>query len=148
MPLMQMLRDFQSRGNVFGLRGWAVWHNTDLWRFHHVATNMTLYAYWPMGGAWFCRHIWEHYIHTGDIGFLEEYYPVIADAAAFLEDWMYEKDGCLTTCPSTSPENQYLYCGEKVAVCEGSAMDLQIIRDLFDKLVRMGKLRGNDTAHY
>lgn len=148
MPLMQMLRDFQSRGNVFGLRGWAAWHNTDLWRFHHVATNMTLYAYWPMGGAWFCRHIWEHYIHTGDTGFLEEYYPVIADAAAFLEDWMYEKDGCLTTCPSTSPENQYLYCGEKVAVCEGSAMDLQIIRDLFDKLIRMGKLLGKDTAHY
>ena len=148
MPLMDMLRDFRSRGNVFGLRGWSAWHNTDLWRFHHVATRMTLYAYWPMGGAWLCRHIWEHYVHTRDQVFLEEYYPIVEEAAAFLEDWMYEKDGYLTTCPSTSPENQYRFGGEAVAVCEGSAMDMQIIRDLFDKLIRMGKLLGKDTAHY
>lgn len=148
MPLMEMLRDLRSRGNVFGLRGWCAWHNTDIWRFHHVATKMPLYGYWPMGGFWLCRHIWEHYVHTGDQAFLKEYYPVMEDAAAFLEDWMYEKDGYLTTCPSSSPENQYLWNGEAVAICDGSAMDMQIIRDLFEKLIRMGKLLDKDTTHY
>lgn len=147
-PLMDMLRELRSRGNVFGLRGWNCWHNTDIWRFHHEATDKTLYGYWPMGGFWLCRHIWEHYAHTQDKAFLEEFYPVLEEAAWFLEDWMYEKDGYLTTCPAASPENEYLLDGEKAAVCEGSAMDMQIIRDLFDKLIKAGKELGKDTAHY
>lgn len=147
-PLMQMLRQLRSRGNVFGLRGWAAWHNTDLWRFHNEASGETLYGYWQMGGFWLCRHIWEHYIHTRDLGFLREYYPVMEEAAWFLEDWMIEKDGWFTTCPSSSPENQYEINGQVGAVCEGSAMDMQIIADLFDKLIRMGKLLNKDTDHY
>ena len=147
-PLLRMLKELHSRGNVFGLRGWNCWHNTDIWRFHHEASYTNFYGYWPMGGFWLCRHIWEHYLHTRDIEFLEEYYPVLVDAARFLEDWMYEKDGYLTTCPSTSPENQYLEGDTPVAVCEGSAMDMGIAADLFDKLIQAGKLLGKDTAHY
>ena len=147
-PLLRMLKELGSRGNVFGLRGWNCWHNTDIWRFHHEASYTNFYGYWPMGGFWLCRHIWEHYAHTRDLAFLEEYYPVLEDAARFLEDWMYEKDGRLTTCPSTSPENQYLEGDTPVAVCEGSAMDMGIIADLFDKLIRAGRLLGKATAHY
>jgi len=147
-PLLKMVKELGSQGNVFGLRGWNCWHNTDIWRFNHEASYTAFYGYWPTGGFWLCRHIWEHYLHTRDLGFLEEYYPVLEGAARFLEDWMYEKDGCLTTCPSTSPENQYLDGEISVAVCDGSAMDMGILADLFDKLVKAGKLLGKDTARY
>ena len=147
-PLLRMVKELRSRGNVFGFRGWCAWHNTDLWRFHHEATNKPLCGYWPMGGFWLCRHIWEHYLHTRDQAFLEEYYPVLEEAAWFLEDWLLEKDGCLTTSPSTSPENEFLDGEKPVAVCEGSAMDMQIIQDLFDKLIQAGKILSRDTAHY
>ena len=147
-PLFRMLRELRGRGNVFGLRGWNCWHNTDIWRFNNEASYTAFYGYWPMGGFWLCRHIWEHYLHTRDLDFLKEYYPVLEEAAWFLEDWMYEKDGYLTTCPSTSPENQYAHGDISVAVCQGSAMDMGIIGDLFDKLIKAGKLLNLETARY
>ena len=149
MPLIKMLKEFSEKGNNFGLRGWSSWHNSDIWRFNHEATKGVLWGFWQMGGFWTARHIWEHYIHTKDTKFLEEYYPVMTSACDFLEDWMIENDnGELTTCPSTSPENQFVYDGEDCAVCEGSAMDMAIIYDLFDKTSKASKVLGKDSSHY
>ena len=148
MPLMEMLKEFSEKGNNFGLRGWSSWHNSDIWRFNYEATKGVLWGYWQMGGFWTLRHIWEHYIHTGDIKFLEEYYPVMVGATEFLEDWMFEnEEGLLTTCPSTSPENTFVVDGEACAVCMGSAMDMGIIRDVFDKTIKAGVKLGKDTGH-
>lgn len=148
MPLMEMLKEFSDKGNNFGLRGWSSWHNSDIWRFNYEATKGVLWGYWQMGGFWTLRHIWEHYIHTGDIKFLEEYYPVMVGATEFLEDWMFEnEEGLLTTCPSTSPENTFVVDGEACAVCMGSAMDMGIIRDVFDKTIKAGVKLGKDTGH-
>ena len=149
LPLLTMIKELRERGNTFGLRGWSAWHNSDLWRFHCEATKDPLWGYWQMGGAWLCRHIWEHFAHTGDREFLQEYYPIVEEAAWFMEDWMYEnKDGWLTTCPSTSPENRFRQEGVRCCVCEGSAMDMEIIKDLYDKLIRMGTILGKDVSHY
>ena len=149
MPLMVMLKEFSKKGNAFDLPGWSSWHNSDIWRFNYEATKEALWGYWQMGGFWSVRHIWEHYLHTNDKDFLEEYYPVMSGAAQFLEKWMYEnKDGYLTTCPSTSPENRFLIGDKPCAVCEGSAMDMSIIYDLYDKLIKAGKVLGKDTSEY
>ncbi len=148
MPLFKMLREFSEKGNVLGLRGWASWHNSDLWRFNCGATKGVLWGFWLMGGFWSTRHIWEHYIHTGDKEFLKEYYPVMVEATKFLEDWMYEnQEGRLVTGPSTSPENEFVYNGEKCCVCEGSAMDMSIIYDLFDKTIKASCVLGEDSKH-
>lgn len=148
MPLFKMLKDFASKGNNLGLRGWAAWHNTDIWRYNNEASENAMYGFWPNGGLWLSRHIWEHYLHTRDKAFLEEYYPVLIGATQFLEDWLYENDeGYLTTCPSISPENRFLHNGQKCAVCEGSAMDLSIIYDVFDKTIKPGEVLGKDTTH-
>ncbi len=147
MPLFRMLEELCEKGNTFDLPGWSVWHNTDLWRFNHEATKQPLWGYWQMGGFWLLRHIWEHYIHTNDINFLERMYPVMLGATDFLKEWMTEdENGNLTTCPSTSPENEFLCGDEKCAVCEGSAMDLSICYDVFDKTVKAGKALGKDVA--
>ncbi len=148
LPLINMVKDLSERGNHFGLRGWSCFHNTDIWRFNYEATKKPLWGFWQMGGFWLARHIWEHYVHTRDEKFLEEYYPILEGALNFLCDWMYEKDGSLTTCPSTSPENYFLSNGERCAVTEGAAMDLEIILDLFDKTVKAGEILGKDVSEY
>ena len=74
MPLLEMLKDLAKKGNHFGLRGWASWHNSDLWRFNYEATKNPIWGFWQMGGFWSARHIWEHYLHTRDQAFLREYY--------------------------------------------------------------------------
>ena len=148
-PLFIMLRELAEKGNHYGLRGWASWHNSDLWRFNYEATKQALWGFWQLGGAWSARHLWEHYLHTRDLAFLEEYYPVMSGAADFLTDWMYEdKNGYLTTGPSVSPENEFMVDGVRCSVCEGSAMDMQIIADLFDKTVKAGRILGRDVSEY
>lgn len=146
--LMEMIRELAERGNHFGLRGWSCFHNTDIWRFNYEATSQPLWGFWQMGGFWLVRHIWEHYAHTCDKSFLTEYYPVLEGAVEFLADWMYEDDGVLTVCPSTSPENYFVGDGERSAVADGAAMDLEIILDVFDKTVKAGEILGKDVSEY
>ncbi len=149
LPYLTMLKEFAEKGNNFGLRGWAAWHNSDIWRFNHEATKGVLWGYYPMGGFWGVRHIWEHYIHTGDVDFLKEYYPVMVSAADFAEDWMTENEkGELITCPSTSPENQFRHNGQFCAVASGCAMDMSIMYDLFDKTERASRVLGLDPSRF
>lgn len=149
MPLMNMLKDLSSKGNRIGLNGWCSWHNSDIWRFNCEASPGPMWGFWPMGGFWCCRHIWEHYAHTQDVEFLREMYPILTGAVDFLDDWMYEnEDGKLVTCPSTSPENQFMFNGRACAICEGSAMDLSIIYDLLDKTVKASKVLGEDATRF
>lgn len=149
MPFLKMIKELSEKGNNFGLNGWSSWHNSDLWRFNYEATNGVLWGYWQMGGFWSVRHIWEHYLHTRDKAFLEEYYPIMRGAADFLSEWMYENEnGYYVTCPSVSPENEFYYDGKRCAVCEGSAMDMSIIYDLFDKLIKASEILGNDCEKH
>lgn len=149
MPLMEMIKDFYKKGNNFGLPGWAAWHNSDIWRFNNEATKGVQWGFWPMGGFWLVRHIWEHYIHTRDTEFLKEYYPIMEGAAMFLKEWMVEnKSGELTTSPSVSPENRFVYNDKICGACEGSTMDISIIYDLFDKLIKAGEILGSDVSEY
>ena len=60
-------------------------HNIDLWR-GTAPVDAARFGMWPVGGAWLCQHLWEHYAFTGDRQFLKEYYPVMKGAARFLLD--------------------------------------------------------------
>lgn len=146
MPFLQMLKDLAEKGNTFGLRGWASWHNSDIWRFNCEATAEPMWGFWQMGGFWSVRHIWEHYLHTRDVEFLKEYFPVMKSACEFLQDWTYENDeGEIVTCPSTSPENNFMFDGKICCVCEGTAMDMSIIYDVFDKTIKAGEILGENV---
>jgi alpha-L-fucosidase 2 len=146
-PLFRMIEELRISGTEtarvhYGCRGWTAHHQTDL---HRQTTPVGMlpgktnpgaatYAMWPMGGAWLCRHLWEHYLYSGDTVFLQSRaWPLMRGAAEFLLDWLVEDpQGRLTTAPSTSPENRFRHPdGYVTPVCTGSAMDLSIIRDLF-----------------
>ncbi|MDB5211069.1 MAG: glycoside hydrolase family 95 protein, partial [Sediminibacterium sp.] len=68
-------------------------------------------------------------------------------AAEFCVDWLVEKDGYLVTAPSTSPENVYLHPkGFKGTTTIASAMDMEIIWDLFTNIIEATEVLGTDKA--
>ncbi|GIX08137.1 MAG: alpha/beta hydrolase [Candidatus Poribacteria bacterium] len=129
----------------YGCRGWTVHHNTDLWRATTPCDGAG-WGLWPMGAAWLCQHLWEHYAFSGDRSVLERYYPVMREAARFILDFLIEDEtGCLVTCPSTSPENRFLTPeGERAGLCVSATMDRAIIEDLFGHCIQAAELLGRD----
>lgn len=147
MPLLNMIKELSEKGNHYGLGGWVCCHNSDIWRFNREATK-GVYAYWQMGGIWLCRHIYEHYSFTQDIEFLEEYMPVLEGAFEFLKDWLTEDGEYLTTMPSVSPENSFIFEGKEVSSCKGSTMDISIIKDFLHNIIELSNVLGKDTEEY
>ena len=143
-PLFDLLDEVAESGRKtakvhYGCRGWVLHHNTDLWR-GTAPINASNHGIWVTGGAWLCRHLWEHYLFGGDKKFLKERaYPIMKEAAIFFVDFLTEdpKTGWLISTPSNSPE-----IGGLVA---GPTMDHQIIRDLFTNCIEASKTLGLDT---
>lgn len=135
MPIFPFLKELSQAGrtsakNHFGANGWVLCHNCDVWRLTSPAGIGAMHAFWPMGGLWLCREIWEHYDYTRDTEFLKENFETLTGALDFLCDWLYKgEDGFLTTVASTSPENRYVLDGELVSVSGITAMDIGIIDD-------------------
>ncbi len=142
-PLFDLIDDCAATGRKtaeahYAARGWVLHHNTDLWR-GTAPINHSNHGVWVTGGAWLCRHLWEHYLFTGDAEFLSKRaYPVMKEAAAFFMDFLVKdpKTGWLISTPSNSPEQNGL--------AAGPAMDHQIIRDLFANTIEAAKLLGAD----
>lgn len=148
MPLMEMIKELSQIENHYGLGGWLLCHNSDLWRFNREATK-GVFAYWQVGGVWLCRHIYEHYMYTQDIEFLKEYFPILEGAYDFLSDWLIENEkGYLVTSPSSSPENRFLYNNEPCGACECCTMDLAIIADFLNNIIELSKILGKDYIKY
>ena len=81
------------------------------------------------------QHYWYHYEFTQDKKFLRERaFPAMEQVALFYSDWLVEdpRDQSLISVPSSSPENRYINDkGYAVGLCRGSAMDQQVIREIF-----------------
>lgn len=124
----------------YGCRGSFIPHATDLWAPTWLRAPT---AYWGCSlgaGGWLMQHYWEHYAFTQDEQFLKERaYPALEQVAQFYSDWLIEdpRDGYLVSAPSTSPENRfYNEKGESVASTMGSAMDQQVITEVFENYAK------------
>lgn len=148
-PLIAMVRQMAETGAVtarvnYGARGWVCHHNTDLWRAT-APIDGARFGMWPMGGAWLCTHLWDHYDYSRDTAYLAEVYPLMKGATEFFLDTLVEdpSGAGLVTCPSMSPENNHPMGG---ALCQAPAMDRQILRDLFDQTTEAARILGRDAA--
>lgn len=153
LPLFELVRRMLPFGqkvakDMYGLSGFVAHHNTDL--FGDCAPQDTVMpsTLWPMGAAWLCTHIWNHYEYTLDLKFLKENMDLIKEASLFLADYLFENhQGKLVTGPSISPENTYLHqSGQEGQLCIGPSMDTEITRDLFQACIRGAKLTGCEDA--
>ncbi|MBC8143611.1 MAG: glycoside hydrolase family 95 protein, partial [Armatimonadetes bacterium] len=140
-PLLRFIRELAITGAEtarvnYGASGWTAHHNSDLWRKSSPVGGEPMWANWCFGGAWLCRHLWEHYEFGGNEDFLREAYPVMAGAARFCLGLLVEHDGYLVTAPSTSPEHRFRTASGKLsAVSVATTMDMEIIRDLFGNVI-------------
>jgi alpha-L-fucosidase 2 len=139
----------QTARKNFGCGGSFIPHATDLWGPTWLRAPT---AYWGCSlgaGGWLVQHYWQHYEFTNDTEFLRERaLPAIEKVAQFYSDWLIEdpRDGTLISAPSTSPENRFVNDnGDKVASCLGSAMDQQVIFEVFTNYLRGCELLKVDT---
>ena len=127
----------------YDARGFVLHHNLDYWlNANPVGINYgdseanfpsAWWSMWPMGGAWLCQELFKHYEYNQDFEFLQETaYPILRECALFLCDWLIEKDGVYETCPSSSPENQFLTAeGTPLTITKSTALDLMLIQEVF-----------------
>src|SRR5688572_11453652 len=129
----------------YGARGMVVHHITDLFGFTAPA-DAPQYGLWPMGAAWLCQHVWEHYAFTRDKDFLAKRYPLMKESALFFVDYLVENDkGQLVTGPSISPENFYRTAGGETGILSmGPSMDSQILHDLFTRTIAAAEILDLD----
>lgn len=137
-------------------RGWVANHQVDGrmtttpigYLPQGAVENTAQYAMWPFGGVWLSLHLFEHYTFTRDRAMLARNYPVIAGAAEFLLEWLIddpENPELLATIPSTSPENTYMYDGERIAIAKNSTMDIGLSRSLFKAVLATQDALGIGT---
>jgi alpha-L-fucosidase 2 len=155
-PLVAFVEALAAAGaeparRLYNARGWVAHHNSDAWHFTSMAgagAGNPSWAFWPMAGPWLVRHLWEHVAFgAAEPGFLEKRaWPLLRSTAEFLLDTFVElPDGTWGTSPSTSPENTYLdQNGAEVAVTASSAMDLQLVADVFELVVEAARRLGRD----
>lgn len=154
-PLVRLISELAVNGRVtakevYGARGFTSHHNTDIWRFTSPVGNKwkgsACFAFWNISAGWLCRHLFEQYEYTLDRDFLERTaYPIMKGAAEFLLDMLTEdSEGYLIACPSTSPENNFFYNGEKCSISETSTMTMTVIRELFKNCISAVNILGYD----
>jgi alpha-L-fucosidase 2 len=148
-PLTQMVLEMSQTGAktakvMYGAHGWVAHHNTDLWRATAPVDGPTS-GMWPMGGAWLCQNLWEHYLFTGDKNYLKRIYPAMKGSAQFFLDTLVEEPThhWLVTCPSLSPENRNP-AANKTSITAGPTMDLEILRDLFANCITASEILDTD----
>ena len=158
-PFVDMVKDVSVTGTetaqqMYGARGWALHHNTDIWRTTGAVDNGTV-GVWPTCNAWFCSHLWERYLFSGDKEYLADIYPVMKGAAQFFQDFLVKdpETGYMVVCPSNSPENHPglgTYTKDdgntaNIALFGGIAMDNQMVYDLLKNTALAARALNTDN---
>ena len=158
-PFIEMVKDVSVTGaetasKMYGARGWALHHNTDIWRTTGAVDNGSV-GVWPTCNAWFCSHLWEKYLFSGDKEYLADIYPVLKGCAQFFQDFLVKdpNTGYMVVAPSNSPENhpgicKYVDDNNKEMNCAlfgGVAMDNQMVYDVLKNTAEAARTLGKDA---
>jgi alpha-L-fucosidase 2 len=135
---------------VYGIKGIVAHYTTDVWHYTEPMGDV-VYGMWPMGIAWSCQNIWDHYLFGGDRDYLRnKAYPIMKEAAEFCIGWLVvnPKTGYLVSGPSISPENSFKIPGEKgnASMVMGPTMDHMIIRDLLQNTIAASAVLDTDKT--
>lgn len=160
MPFFEYVERLCEEGKktakeYYGCRGFVHHHNGDYWASTNPTgmgyleetgqENSVTWSMWPMGGAWMCAELYKYWEYQEDRQFLADtVYPVLREAALFLVDFLVKKDGVYVTCPSTSPENRYKTAEGDTCITMASAMDLELIREVFGNFKKTCEILGKE----
>jgi len=135
---------------VYGMKGIVAHYTTDVWHYTEPM-GAIVYGMWPMGIAWSCQNIWDHYQFGGDVEYLRaKSYPVMKEASEFCIDWLVKnpETGLLVSGPSISPENSFIVPGGggNASMVMGPTMDHMIIRNLLQNTIKASTILDTDKA--
>lgn len=155
-PFYALLDDLRVTGAEvarmhYRCNGFVFHHNADLWRA--AAPVDGSWGLWPVGGAWLALQTWEHYAFSLDTEFLHKTaYPALKESAEFMLSFLIEIPigrpfaGYLATNPTSSPENAFILPnGVKGRLTYATAMDIQIVGELFEKCALSARTLGVDS---
>ena len=148
-PFLQLIREVaetgkQSASEMYGCRGWMLHHNTDIWRITGSVDKPST-GVWTTCNAWFCQHLWDRYLFSGDRRYLSEVYPIMKSACEFYFDFLVKelKNGWLVVSPSCSPENPpNINCKRTFTIVAGCTMDNQMVNDLMRNTLEAADILG------
>jgi len=150
-PFIQMTKDLSVTGqqtarDMYGARGWAAHHNTDIWRATGAIDGAT-WGVWSGAGGWMSQHLWEHYLYTGDKTFLATVYPVLKGASTFYVDFLIEHPTkkWLVINPDMSPENAP-EAHQHSSLDAGTTMTNQIVFEIFSSTIKAAEILKMDSA--
>src|ERR1035437_8900537 len=145
-PMLRLISSLVEPGRnaakaYFDAPGWVMAYTTNTWGWTAPGGSGPWGPFF-CGGAWVCQHLWEHYSFTRDREYLRGVYPVMKGASeACLHMLVEDEKGKLITNPSTSPENGFKTDdGVRGWVCAGTAVERQIIWDLFHNTAAASKI--------
>jgi alpha-L-fucosidase 2 len=151
-PMLRMVESVVEPGKLtakayFDAPGWAMAYTTNAWGWTAPGPGGPWGPFF-LGGAWICHHLWEHYAFTRDRDYLKRVYPVMKGASeACLHMLVEDENGKLITNPSTSPENTFKTDeGTRGWACAGTAVERQIIWELFDNTAAAARTLRQDDA--
>jgi alpha-L-fucosidase 2 len=151
-PFLRLVKECAEQGKataeMYGCRGWTLHHNTDIWR-STGSVDGAAWGIWPTCNAWFCQHLWDRYLFSGDKNYLAEVYPLMKSACQFYFDFLVTdpESGKLVASPSYSPENTPTVDGRRdFIVVAGATMDNQMIYDLMRNTAEAAVVMNEDVA--
>jgi len=151
-PLIELTKSLVEPGRksakaFYNANGWVTHILTNIWGYtspgEHPSWGATNTA-----GAWMCQHLWEHYLFTNDTAYLRSVYPVLKESALFFSEMLVKEPqhGWLVTAPTTSPENSFILPnGKTAAICMGSTMDNQLVREQFGYVAEAARILNTDS---
>lgn len=151
-PFLDLVKRVAEQGKqsaaMYGCRGWTLHHNTDIWA-STGAVDGHRYGVWPTCNAWFCQHLWDRYLFSGNKEYLSEVYPLMKSACEFYIDFLVREpeNNWLVVAPSYSPENAPSVNGKRsFVVVAGTTMDNQMVYDLFSNTIDAATVMGEETV--
>ena len=144
-------RGERTARELYGCRGWTLHHLSD--PFGTTEPCDGIWGLWPWGGVWLCLNFHDRWSYTRDPAILARVWPLLRGAVRFVLDFLIEGPagtahaGLLTTCPSHSPENDFLTPeGKRGLFTYGATMDIGLCRALFKACLEQIDAVGGEDA--
>ncbi|GHT39275.1 alpha/beta hydrolase [Bacteroidia bacterium] len=132
---------------LYGCRGWCSHLGADVWFNTAPTDGNPRWALFPLSGMWLMQQLYDHYTYNPDPEYLKRIYPLLKGAVEFCHDFVVKDPatGYVLTCPSSSPENDFLdEKGNAASISMGSSGDNQIIRNLLRNFIEASNVLQAD----
>lgn len=155
--------------NIFGARGalFPILPNKEMGvsflYSYRIGEAIWPHPYWLSAGGWCYNPFWDHYLVTGDLGFLRDrIVPGLKELALFYEDFLTidDENGNYIFVPSFSPENAptdaepapvepYPFAqrgqGAPTPLVINATMDIMVCREVLTRLIEASTILGSNA---